>query len=107
MDTGKISLLIATNVFGKGVNIKTIELIIDGTGAPNRNRAIQRYGRGVRKSEGKTLLRYVDVSDRGNKYEGAAQSRAKAYQEIGTEIVEVQWNKNVESVFKMFKGDVA
>ena len=104
MDTGEISLLIATNVFGKGVNIKTIELIIDGTGAPNRNRAIQRYGRGVRQAEGKSLLRYVDVSDQGNKYEGAAHSRAKAYAETGTEIVEVQWNKNVENVFKMFKG---
>jgi superfamily II DNA or RNA helicase len=99
MDAGRVLLLIATNVFGKGVNIKKLEVIIDGTGLPNRNRAIQRYGRGVRQSEGKTLLRYIDISDRCNAFSHAAFARASAFAEIDAEIIELDWHNNPGKVF--------
>lgn len=98
MDAGRLHLLIATRVFGKGVNVKALDLIIDGTAMPGRNAAMQRYGRGVRTAEGKRRLLYIDVADRG-RFGGAVQSREAALMETGAHAVHVDWRGDAAEVF--------
>ena len=78
-------------MFGKGIDIRSVDTIIDAGATPGRNGTIQRYGRGARKAEGKHGLLYIDVSDVGSKFAGAARNRTKALEELGTEIVEIPW----------------
>ena len=98
MDAGRLRLLIATRVFGKGVNVRALDCIIDGTAMPGRNAAMQRYGRGVRRSEGKERLLYIDVADRG-RFGGSAKSREAALMETGAHAMHVEWNGNAGTVF--------
>lgn len=86
MDSGDLNLILATRVFAKGVDIRTVNCIIDGTGKPSRNNVLQRYGRGVRPAEGKELLFY-DIADRGSgKLTDAAWARFRALKETGAPI---------------------
>ncbi len=98
MDAGRLRLFIATRVFGKGVNVKSLTLIIDGTAMPGRNGAMQRYGRGVRRSKGKKRLLYIDVSDKG-RFGDAARSRQAALLETGADAVHVVWDGNAAAIF--------
>lgn len=86
MNAKRLPLILANRVFGKGIDISRVGAIVDATALPGRNSAIQRYGRGVRKAEGKQELLYYDVADRGNQFEGSAHSRALALQETGAEL---------------------
>jgi len=84
-DQGKIRLIIANKVFQKGVDIKAVDVIVDGAGLKSKNNAIQKYGRGVRLCEGKEGLLYFDISDRPpekgvyNRFSRATTSRLKAF----------------------------
>lgn len=98
MDAGKLKLFIATRVFGKGVNVKSLSVIIDGTAMPGRNGAMQRYGRGVRRSKDKKRLLYIDVSDRG-RFSDASSSREAALLETGARAVYVEWNGSAREVY--------
>lgn len=101
MDAGELPLIIANRVFGKGVNVKTVSVVIDATGLPGRNAAMQRLGRGSRKSAGKTGLIYIDIADRGNKFAGAAQSRKQALKEFPA--IEVR-REEIEKGFNLAKA---
>jgi superfamily II DNA or RNA helicase len=94
MDTGKLPLILANRVFGKGVDIRSVDTIIDGTALPGRNGALQRWGRGSRKTEGKTGLIYIDIADCGNQFADAARSRLMAFREIGCPITDMTWKRN-------------
>jgi superfamily II DNA or RNA helicase len=67
------------------VDIRSVDCIIDATGAPSRDNVLQRYGRGVRKLEGKKL-RFFDIADRGSRFEAAARARRRALEETGAPI---------------------
>ena len=100
MDAGELPLILSSRVFSKGIDIRSVDLIVDATGMPGRNGAMQRYGRGTRQAEGKDALWYVDVADRGNgKFGAAAKSRLRALQELGAPIAEVTWAGNAAQVF--------
>jgi superfamily II DNA or RNA helicase len=101
MDEGKCNLILASRVFSHGVDIKKVNMLLDCTGAPSRNAAIQRYGRGVRLSSDKVLL-YIDVSDVGNKFEFSARLRKKALMETGAPITNCFWEGDASVVFKEF-----
>ena len=105
MDAGILPLILASVVFRKGVDVSRIDLIVDATGSPGRNSALQRYGRGARKVEGK-MLWYVDISDRGSTFEGAAKARAFALTEIGAKALEVTWNNNAEKIFNQLEREL-
>lgn len=98
MDAGRLKLFIATRVFGKGVSVNALSLIIDGTALPGRNGAMQRYGRGVRVAAGKDRLLYVDIADRG-RFGDASRSRESALMETGAEAVHVDWCGDAAAVF--------
>jgi superfamily II DNA or RNA helicase len=98
MDLGKLNLILASRVFAKGVDVRSVDLIIDATGLPSRNNAIQRYGRGARKAEGKKGLIFLSIADRGNRFEMAGRLREGALRETGTPILQFDWKKNPEEI---------
>jgi superfamily II DNA or RNA helicase len=105
MDAGDLDVILTTRVFGKGVDVKSIDFIVDATGVPSRNSTLQRYGRGARKTEGKNGLIYVDIADRGSKFEDAAHARLRALKEVGGPIVRVTWKgDNAEEVLDLTIG---
>jgi len=87
MDARELPLILASKVFGKGVDVQTVDMIIDASAMPGRDGAIQRYGRGVRKS-GNKVLWYIDIADQ---HSWAAKMRAKALQEVCTHVVHDTW----------------
>jgi superfamily II DNA or RNA helicase len=92
MDAGTLPLILATRVFSKGVDVSSVDLIIDATGLPGRNGVIQRYGRGTRMAASKRGLIYVNIADTGSPLAGAALSRAKALKELGTKTITLRWS---------------
>ena len=102
MDAGKLDVIIASRVFSKGVDVQSVSLIVDATALPGSNGAVQRYGRGARKDGDKVLL-YVDVSDSGSDFEGAAKSRMRALRSTGSPMVEIKWKGEASSVFDAVK----
>jgi superfamily II DNA or RNA helicase len=99
MDAGKLPLILANRVFAKGVDIKSVNLILDATGQPGHNGVLQRYGRGTRKTKGKGGLIYLDIADLGNDFSFAARSRAQAFREIGCPIIEESWTVGARQIF--------
>lgn len=91
MDAGKLNLILASRVFSRGVDVASVDCIIDATALPGRNAALQRYGRGVRKEKSKAGLIYVDVSDRGNRFSGSAAQRIQALKETGSSVIAADW----------------
>ncbi len=84
MNKRKLPLIIANVVFGKGIDISTIDMIIDGTAASSKNNASQRFGRGTRLDALKDGLLYFDISDHDgiglpNRFQKAARRRARAF----------------------------
>lgn len=88
-EDGFKQLLIANRVFKKGINIKVLDLIIDGAGLGNADDAIQKFGRGTRLSTNKAGLIYIDVGDylpKGsefdfNKFKTWTSRRRRAFRE--------------------------
>jgi superfamily II DNA or RNA helicase len=99
MDAGELPLLLATRVFSKGVDIRTVDVIVDATAGKSHNSAVQRYGRGVRTAEGKSGLLYFDITDSNssglgkvkNRFASSARSRLKALQALGVPVISKIW----------------
>ncbi len=90
MRSGQLPLLLASRVFFKGVDVPNLDMIVDATGAPNENGAIQRFGRGVRKAEGKQDLVYVDITDKiGTTLTDASTFRIGSWRKIGIPVTEL------------------
>lgn len=100
-DKGEFPLIIANQVFKKGVNIRAVNTIIDTVGGTSHNDAKQKYGRGVRTLEGKDGLIYIDMCDIQeskkdaygkeikNRFAKAAKQRIKAYKKLGVDVFRV------------------
>jgi superfamily II DNA or RNA helicase len=85
-DAKEIRLIIANKVFKKGVDIKSVDTIIEVSALKSKNDVVQKYGRGIRLAEGKRGLLYFDIGDRSvvwgtkNRFYAATVSRLKALQ---------------------------
>lgn len=93
LDRGEISLILATRVFGKGIDAESVDLIIDATGLPSGNNAQQRFGRGTRMSEktrGKTLI-HIDISDTNGRFLMNARARKEAFKAAGIPQIVLTW----------------
>lgn len=65
-ESGKIRILIGT-IYGEGVNMPKVDVVINAAGGKSKKVAIQRFGRALRRSEGKSegiLIDFMD-EDRG------------------------------------------
>jgi len=98
MERGEVPLLLASSVFAKGVNIRSVDVIIDASATKSTNSAIQRYGRGVRTYKDKRGLLFIDIADVGNRFEEAANKRRSALKTLGLPIKRLVWS-SAEKVF--------
>ena len=87
MIAGKLNLIVTNRIFGKGVDIPNLEVVIDATGRQSRNAAQQRLGRGSRKSPGKIGLIHIDIAD---PLLSATKQRLIAYRKLKVPIVDVK-----------------
>jgi superfamily II DNA or RNA helicase len=88
-EKGKVRVILTNKIFKKGVNIKRVDVILDGAAMKSKNDAAQKYGRGVRLSDEKLGLIYLDIGDVGNRFEKAAKSRISAIKKLGVPIYKV------------------
>jgi superfamily II DNA or RNA helicase len=100
-EAGVTRVILTNKVFKKGVNIKRVDVIIDGAGMKSRNDAVQKYGRGVRMCEEKAGLIYFDIADVGNRFEDAGKSRAMALKKIGVPVFKVSSELGAEKIISM------
>lgn len=99
MDAGKANLIIANQVFKKGINIKRVDLIIDAAQRSNKNDVLQKFGRGVRLHSDKKGLLYVDIATVPH-MEKQARSRFNA---LKAAKINVSKCNKYEDVFKIGK----
>lgn len=123
-EKGQIRLIIANKVFKKGVDIKRVDVIIDAAGFKNKDDAIQKFGRGVRRHQDKHGLLYFDIADHDpqdderkayvqkinkqriktktkklqfkhqNRFYKAALDRKKAFKAAGLQTQDFYWEKD-------------
>lgn len=80
----KKGIVIATSVFGEGVDIPSLDILINAGAGCSRIQTIQRAGRVLRKTENKTEGIIVDFWDCGNKYlERHSRQRYETYRKLG------------------------
>lgn len=89
-EKGDIRLIIASDVFKKGVNIKRVDAMFDLAERPSKNNAIQKFGRGVRLHPDKSELAYYDFGTQVGKLAKGAKSRARAFKKEGIPIKKVK-----------------
>jgi superfamily II DNA or RNA helicase len=84
---GRINILVCSVIFQEGVDIPALRSVVIAAGGQSTIAAIQRVGRGLRKSEGKTSCVVWEVNDRGQRWlEAHARARRLAYQAEGYEV---------------------
>jgi superfamily II DNA or RNA helicase len=98
MNKGKLRLIIASRVFGKGIDVPAADTIIDVGAGAAENSAIQKYGRGTRMVEDKTLV-HIDIADRGNRFEDASWSRRRALVSLGMPYKDLTIPIRIEEIF--------
>jgi superfamily II DNA or RNA helicase len=100
-EQGKVRVILTNKIFKKGVNIKRVDVIIDGAAMKSKNDAVQKYGRGVRLSDQKLGLIYYDLSDRNNRFQKAATFRASAFRHLGIPLYKVEGSIGAEKIVEL------
>jgi superfamily II DNA or RNA helicase len=86
---GSNDILVATNIFGEGVNLPHIRSIILAAGGKSHIRLLQRIGRGLRTADGKDriyVLDFLDDLDEKGYLLEHSEERFKVYREEGFEV---------------------
>ena len=74
-------------IFGEGIDIPDLDIVINCVGNKSQTGTIQMCGRVKRKTESKNISYYIDFMDYGNKYlEKFARKRVEYLKERGNEI---------------------
>lgn len=97
-EAGECRLIIANTVFKKGVNLKRVDMIIDGDAGKSENDPVQKFGRGIRQHEEKTGLLYFDINDwdeenPNNWFHIASRYRTRALQRAGVQVFKSRWSE--------------
>lgn len=92
LNTKKYMCVIATTVFGEGINVKTLDVLINTKAHASQVDTLQLTGRVLRKTETKSTVKVIDIFDRNCKYLVThANDRLKAYEtEPGFEIIKIK-----------------
>lgn len=81
---GEIKTLIASNIFKQGISISNIEVLINVSGGKSKVEVLQKIGRALRKSDGKTVALVYDFLDDGNDFTHRhSLQREKLYRDAG------------------------
>jgi superfamily II DNA or RNA helicase len=77
--------VIATRVWSEGINIKSVDVVINAVGGNSELAAIQRFGRGMRITEDKNEVILVDLIDSNSHkwFERHSMERICFYSERG------------------------
>jgi superfamily II DNA or RNA helicase len=82
-------VLISTVIFQEGVDIPELRSVVIGSGGKSIIAALQRIGRGMRKTDTKSEFEVYDLKDTGHRWmERHAQARTRAYLGEKYEVVE-------------------
>jgi superfamily II DNA or RNA helicase len=68
LENKKYDVVVASNIWKEGVNIKSLGCVINAAGWKSEKVVMQKLGRGMRTAEGKIDLYYFDFLDTGNKH---------------------------------------
>lgn len=81
LDKGTRKIVITTSIFGEGINVPNLKVLINAKAAASSVDAFQLIGRVLRKTPTKTKAYVVDIFDQGCKYLGQhANERLRIYQ---------------------------
>lgn len=101
-EKGTVRLILASEVFSKGVDIKRVDMIVDAAALKSKNTALQKFGRGVRLCPEKTGLLYFDIADftdePESRFERAATSRRMAFKKAKIPFAKIAWESAVEAL---------
>jgi superfamily II DNA or RNA helicase len=76
-------LIGSTKIFSAGINIPSLDIIINGTAHKSSIDSIQIVGRVKRKSEGKSMGYYIDFDDCGRFFKQASDERKDILKQFG------------------------
>lgn len=89
-ERGDDIVIIASTIFDEGINIKSIRNLIVAGGGRSQRKVIQRIGRGMRISEGKTSVNVYDFYDEQNEILcNHSEERIKFYEKEGFEDIKI------------------
>jgi superfamily II DNA or RNA helicase len=88
-EAGKFNVLIASPIFGEGVDIPAIRSLIIADGGQSVREVLQKIGRGLRKKDGgDNVLDVVDFADTGHTWLARhSQERMNIYVDEGFEVI--------------------
>ncbi len=86
----EVSVLIASPIFGEGVNCPAIEVLVIADGGRSLKSTLQKVGRALRKKEGRNVVTIVDFADTAHKKLAQhSERRISIYQKEKFEVVAV------------------
>jgi superfamily II DNA or RNA helicase len=97
MKDGKLDILIASKIFDQGVDIPELDALILAGSGKSSGRALQRIGRVIRKSEGKTQAIVVEFFDNCKYLRDHSEARIKVYESEPGFDIKIQKNKALRS----------
>lgn len=133
-EQGNLKLIIANRVFKKGINIKRVDVMVDGAAMKNPDDALQKFGRGLRLHKEKSGLIYFDIADidpstdklRREKLKSAkndrqrsrakrikntlaeaSKKRKKAFIQAGLKVIEIPWDLTTKTSTIYMKAEQA
>ncbi len=85
LECGNTQVLITSKIFNKGIDIPSVESLFNAAGGSSIVDAMQKLGRGTRKTATKSRMRFWDIHDEGGARSIAFQAfkRARTYRERG------------------------
>lgn len=111
-ERGDIRLIIANQVFKKGIDIRRVDVIIDAAGLKSPDDALQKFGRGIRLHNEKKGLLFFDIADidpenQDNRFQKAAKRRKRAYTQAGIKVKDVTWDGSLTRLFDIAEKTLA
>jgi superfamily II DNA or RNA helicase len=89
----EIKCVVCTTVFGEGIDIPTLDVLVSAKAQDSGIDALQLAGRVTRKVEGKNEGWVIDIFDHHHKYfKRHAMKRKKIFEEVKFDVREVKWN---------------
>lgn len=79
----KIRCVIASVVWSEGVDVRSLDCVINAASGKSEIRIFQTIGRGLRKTEKKSTVKIVDFHDRVRYMNSHFKGRLKIYKELG------------------------
>jgi len=81
LNTGKIQVLIATNIFDEGIDIPNIHSLVLASGGKSKVKLLQRIGRSLRKANNKDRVIIYDISHKLKYFERHENIRISVYED--------------------------